>query len=450
MVLFEGRAVELCDSCPAVSSPRGWTDFAVAAQALGDGFFVVGTAVGALVKYSHCCGDKLAELRCDYSSHPGGINDVDVFEETVVSVGDDMTAAVWSASNLDKLAALSGHSGDVISCALGEKWIATGDVDEKIRIYENGRDYALVRVLNHLHDGFIASLFLLSADVLVSSADETSANSLDATMAFTSVAEKPKPITRVNAGNVVYSTAITPEGYIVAVGSFAKAVVWCAPTPVARDLEAFGKSIPRPPLTIKPEGREGSGVPLLTVETSAPSVSAGVCEASAVVSTPGVLSGAGADGPAADIAVYAVGAQSPATGEIPAPARADLVSVASPHLTLDASPSFNLEEVKLKSSDPSAVEALGVQALAIMVAGVMIAFEDLQRNLMFDLAKSFTEVFVSLNINSDMLVRFPEEEVLLGMIAKGLKENTFYSKMNKTAAISGEWRLQHFLRRLRE
>lgn len=235
-------------------------------------------------------------------------------------------------------------------------------------------------------------------------------------------------------GPVIYSTALTPRGHIAAVGDTGQAVVWCAPPLVAQRLKAFGESLHCLQISTVPKGTD-------TFKTAARPNAARPNAAGAsgvLLSVPGDPHGSTANESAPTVAVPDDETQSPepgktpaSVGETPAPVGVELVSTTSHPLNGDDPVSSNLAEMKVAASKRSVVEALDVKALARTVAGVMVAFENVQRGLLCELAVCLSEVFIKLNVDSEMLVEYPDAAVLLEMILKGLKENAFYSTRTK-------------------
>lgn len=401
----------LIDSIPV--SKRGDNDYVTAVVPVGNGSFVVGTAIGALIGYTHHDGRNLVQVDRDVSSHFEGINDLDVRGETLVSVGDAKTAVVWSSDKRLKLADLSGHSSDVLCCAVGKKLIATGSMDgETVRLYLNDlkKGYSLVRVIESLHEGFISSVFFVhtsgSSDLLVSTSD-------DQTMAFSHLPlhGKPEPVVRVKVGNVIYSTAVTPEGKMVCVGPVGYAAMWSPPALVADEVKKHGSSLPRPCIPLALVGVSSDA----DLDESEPKSAEQGDHGSEVL---GSASSAGAD----------------------------VLKTASPSENED---SLNMEELKATANSLEALKELDLESMARTVAGVMICFAEKLRPSLTVLAKSLTVVFVNQNICSDMITSYQDEEMLFKIIAGGLKDDKAYSSMGDHAAMGCEWRLKSFLHRLR-
>lgn len=108
-----------------------------------------------------------------------------------------------------------------------------------------------------------------------------------------------------------------------------------------------------------------------------------------------------------------------------------------------------LEELKASASKADVLAAMNNDELSRTVAAAMIRFEvDLQM-LLPELTRCLRKAFGSLNIAGDVIVEFPQAD-LLGMILGGLKEGETYSAtFGEATKRIFEWRLERFLHHLR-
>lgn len=110
--------------------------------------------------------------------------------------------------------------------------------------------------------------------------------------------------------------------------------------------------------------------------------------------------------------------------------------------------SSSLKEFKADATNAEAIVSMNGEALSRTVAAAMVNFDDDLRSAWHILAESLQAEVRKCMISGDIIVRYPEAE-LHQQIFHGLRADEAYRSLGDSAAMSFEWRLQHFLRALR-
>lgn len=446
-----GAVIEVCNV--------GRGGYVTAMAAMGPGRFVAETSTDALVFMAHDGGRRLREVGRGTSSYNGWIFHVACRGDVVVVASGDKAAAVWSAATCEKVATLSGHRSYVACAALSDKFIATGSVDKSMRLYENGKKFGLVKVIEGVHANWVYSVAFVNEDLLMSASD-------DKRLAFTTVLDG-KVVARADVGIAMCSTAITPGGRIACVGRDGNAAVVMPPENVADAVRTYADVAFSAPL-LAAAGRDsprlGEAAAALVragSSTASASVSASV-SASCAPEFPEMVETSSArprsvasedrrSSPSLAGQTIASAAAAAANSRIAAAAEAEAEVASSAFTRLDVSDDecvFDMKALKASASNAEEIEGMNCEDLSKTVAAAMVNFEEDSRARLITLANCLRTAFGLLCIGGDSIVSFPEKD-LLEMLVDALLQDKQYIALGDNATRNFEWRLQRFLQRLR-
>ena len=212
--------------------------------ALSEDSFLVGTATGHLGSFGHRAGRALQEVAVVHDAHDGVITALVAKNGLVVSTSNDRTAKVWDMESLKPLSTLN-HGHSVLAVDVDSHFIVTGCTEGEIRVYRNGEDYALEKIMRGLHgNGAVRSVTLLPDNVLMSTG-------VDGCVVFTDIFYQ-KPMERVQFDGPVYAASVLRDGRIVTCGKVAEVnQIFEPPTGLvelvkAHAREVFGAEVDEP------------------------------------------------------------------------------------------------------------------------------------------------------------------------------------------------------------
>ncbi len=204
--------------------------------ALTEDSFLVGTATGHLGSFGHRNGRSLQEVAVVNDAHAGSVTALVAKNNLVVSASTDRTAKIWSLDELKPLSVLN-HGHAVLAVDLNEHFIVTGCTEGEIRVYRNGDDYQLEKILRGLHgSGAVRSVTLLPDNIVMSTGT-------DGCVVFTDIFYQ-KPIERVQFSGPVYAASVLRDGRIVTCGKVAEVnQVFEPPTGLVELVKAHARNV---------------------------------------------------------------------------------------------------------------------------------------------------------------------------------------------------------------
>lgn len=407
--------------------------YVTAMAATGDGGFVAETSSDTLVFLAHACGRELRVVGRGDSLYNGSVFHIAVRGDVMVTSSGDTAAAVWSVDTQEKVAVLTGHKTFVSCAAVSKRFIATGSLDQTVRMYENREGYALVRVLEGLHSRLVSQVAFVGDDLLMS-------GSSDKTVVFTSLTAG-RPVARLDVGIKMHSVAVTPDGRLACVGMNGACSVVSPPDGVVGDVKKHAARVfrlLRAPPSIDSEPRRLCGAEGLPGSRSASLSASGFSERNeSGLGQAGATDSA--DGPHSS---------SLSAGHAKARPGVCMASAVARQEVGANEISYDMGALKAAASNSESLEAMGCEELSRTVAAAMMNFEEDALSRLPILAGCLRTVFGNLSIGGDSIVAFPQAE-LLEMIVGGLMKDPMYLGLSDAATRSFEWRLQRFLQRLR-
>lgn len=178
------------------------------------GHIIVGTTTGDLITYAHQGGRHLTRVSRTICAHKSRIWNVIIAGSVLLTGAKDHTVDVWNIELITRRAVLV-HTYSVRDITASDGHIVTCSADE-LRVYRNGADYALLRVVTGLHvktglderSAWLNSVNFIGAGTVVTA-------SFDGILTFTDV-ETARPVARVRtACNGIYSATVLPCGRVV-------------------------------------------------------------------------------------------------------------------------------------------------------------------------------------------------------------------------------------------
>jgi WD40 repeat protein len=195
--------------------------YAIAALDAGRFIASVGTD---LFFFEHCDGHGVTQVRQLPSAHNSHISDIAACGGRFATASTDKTAVVWDVATLERLAVLDGHTDEVRSIAMDERWIVTGSWDKTARVFD-ARTFECTRVLENVHTDWVRSVAIVGADHALSA-------SRDGTVCVSDLSSGAL-VAGVQLSFDVFTAAVTRNGRIAVAGLGGCPAIFPAPVEAA-------------------------------------------------------------------------------------------------------------------------------------------------------------------------------------------------------------------------
>lgn len=443
-----------------------------------DGTFVVGKIGGVLVFVSHLGGRDL-HILCQLSADTHDISSICVHGETIVSSSQRVKVGVWDGMKYSQVAVLSGSDGDVIVCTAVCKRFVGVVSRSSTNIYGIAEEYALVykqefgRRTPDRWVAFFGDDLVLVSSLSVSLGELILRFGRLSSVGFHRVDRccKLVPIGR------HFSLAFTADGRIVYVGLGGARAVGITPSNhVAAAVKAHAELLYAPePFPLASEDHESQLAMKQKQKlqrhdhVNRKASSQGLAEEALIGQTPAeeepgrrviVKTEPGSD-VVSPFVILENFDQAHSHG-IPLPASLKRVKQ-EPRSELHAGRQRpaevccvdlengignDLANLNTLCNQPALLEAMSVDAICDVLAGVMINFEESFRDHLPLVSGCLRRILVQNLIAADSIVNFPEAK-LFSIIQSSFRNDEAYGKLSQNVADIFEWRLHRFLHQLR-